>query len=58
MATDREIEQGVAGPPVDYWFCGPGTPHEWLYRGKNKGYRCQQCGTVCSKEQLKAATDA
>jgi len=45
-------------PGVSYWFCPNDSPHQWLYRGKNKGYRCSVCGTECSKEQLKAATDA
>ena len=43
---------------ADLWFCADGHPHTWLYRGKNKGYRCHHCGVECSKEQLKAATDA
>jgi len=53
------VDIAETGPPgPDLWFCSPKVPHAWLYRGKNKGYRCAVCGIECSKEQLKAATDA
>jgi len=48
----------IEAPSPDFWFCPDRSPHQWQYRGKNKGYRCQHCGISVSKEALKAATDA
>jgi len=43
---------------VDYWFHGKNQPHDWMYRGKNVGYRCQTCGLRVTKAELGAATNA
>ena len=43
---------------VDYYFCRPGVPHSWDYRGrKAQAYRCRSCGEVVTKTALKGATD-
>jgi len=55
MSLEEAVER-MEGP--DLWFCANQAPHFWDYRGKNKGYRCRQCGIACTKEALKRATDA
>lgn len=42
----------------DMWFCKEYLMHQWMYRGKDHGYRCTLCGLQVTKLELKAATDA
>jgi hypothetical protein len=40
----------------EYWLCKAGGGHYWIYQGNQK-YRCQKCGVVVSKAELKANTE-
>jgi len=38
-------------------FCSPGVRHDWVYHRTDKQYKCQLCGYVIDKHDLKYLTD-